>query len=71
MMEIVLEEMLILASDRAAILADMTLVLLPRKQNANELSPQFTLGDKSSFENKCKLSSGFECTLGLPSDIAV
>ena len=51
-MEIAWENLLIQASDRGAIVAGVTLVLLPRKQNANELPPQFTFGYKNCFENK-------------------
>ena len=48
-MRTILEEVLIPASDRAM---NMTLVLLPWKQNANKLLPQFTFGEKSCLENK-------------------
>ena len=47
-----LERGVIQPSDRAATVADMALVLLLGKQNANEFPPQFTFGYKSCFENK-------------------
>ena len=50
-MEITWEEVLIQASDRAAIVVDMTLVLPATPEtDANEFPPQFTFGYKSCLE---------------------